>query len=129
MNGTDKIFADYFMNFGQYNLCSSEKEYCLILRTSGGNFSETFTKDEQPDVSDMFPSEVLDLIEARLKSYWISTSRDEALARMAEWRKSANLFDMAWLDAKIERLSQSMGKLQKRKASLQCEIDDAQVTA
>lgn len=83
---------------GRYNFANTaEKQWCVQMRMPDGKgLSETWPEDEEPDIDGVPPSQVLDLIEERLKSYWISTGRDETLARIAVYREQSEQLDDAW---------------------------------
>ncbi|MGE8691495.1 MAG: hypothetical protein ACN6PJ_30410 [Achromobacter sp.] len=83
---------------GRYNFANTaEKQWCVQMRMPDGKgLSETWPEDEEPDIDGVPPSQVLDLIEERLKSYWISTRRDETLARIAAYREQSEQLDDAW---------------------------------
>src|SRR5690606_4650714 len=101
--------------------------WCLTLRTPYGQVSETFPKDEKPDVDPEWstPSEVLDLIEARLDSYWISTRRTETKATIAEIRRHANEIDAAWLDQQIKQAEDRLRILRRKREALEEEQANA----
>lgn len=108
------------LELGRYNWASTEDVWCLTLSTPYGQVSETFPKDDKPDVDPDWttPSEVLDLIEARLDSYWISTRRAETKAKIAEIRKHSNEIDAAWLDQKIKQAEDKLHILRRNRAAL-----------
>lgn len=105
--------AHYYINVGHYNICGTNKSASLQLITSGGNFSALFEVDEAPDVDGLLPSEVLDLIEARIDSYWISTGREDTKKRIKEWRKEQRDFDAAWLEKRIEATEKTLVSLKR----------------
>ncbi|MEN5063595.1 hypothetical protein [Achromobacter aegrifaciens] len=93
---------------GRYNFANTaEKQWCVqMIMPDGKGLSETWPEDEEPDIDGVPPSQVLDLIEERLKSYWISTRREETLARIAAYREQSEQLDDAWarrLIASLER--------------------------
>lgn len=105
----------YGKTLGRYNFADpSEKQWQLYLYTSFGNFSETFPADEEPETEDCLPSEILDLIEARLKKYLISTRREETLAKMAVVREHASEIDVAWLTKRIDEAEERVKYLKGR---------------
>jgi len=108
------------LTLGQYNLASIEDVWCLGLQTPYGQVSEIFPKDDKPEVDPEWitPSEVLDLIEARLDSYWISTRRAATKAKIAEIRQHSNEIDAAWLDQKIEQTKDKLRILRRNRAAL-----------
>lgn len=108
------------LELGRYNWSSEEDVWCLTLSTPYGVVSETFPREDRPDVDPEWttPSEVLDLIEARLDSYWISTRRAERKATISEIRRHANEIDAAWLDHKIKWAEDKLHTLRQRRAAL-----------
>lgn len=108
------------LSLGRYNWAGTEEDWCLALQTPYGNVSEVFPKDDKPDVDPDWttPSEVLDLIEARLDSYWISTRRTEAKTTIAEIRRHADEIDAAWLDQKIRQAENRLHALRRKREAL-----------
>jgi len=108
------------LELGRYNWASTEDVWCLTLRTPYGQVSETFPKDDKPEVDPEWttPSEILDLIEARLDSYWISTRRAETKEKIAEIRRHSNEIDAAWLDQKIKQAEDKLHSLRQLRAAL-----------
>jgi hypothetical protein len=108
------------LELGRYNWAATEDVWCLTLRTPYGVVSETFPKDDKPEVDPGWttPSEVLDLIEARLDSYWISTRRTETKATIAEIRRHANEIDAAWLDQQIKQAEDRLRILRRNRDAL-----------
>lgn len=93
----------------------NERQQQVYLRTPDGHFSETWPLDECDYDRDMLPSEVLDLIEKRLDSYWISTRRrDETKKRIAACRERMGEFDMAWLKQRVENAEKELKEWQDR---------------
>jgi hypothetical protein len=121
-----KKFAHYSIEIGRFNLASNEKDACLRLYTSGGNFSQTFPLDEQPEIDGLLPSKVMDLIEARLDSYWISTGREEDKKRIARWRIEQSDFDAAWLKAQIEHTEKLLKVLRNQLDDIEQEEGEQQ---
>lgn len=108
------------LELGRYNWASTEDVWCLVLRTPYGQVSETFPKADKPDIDPerTTPSEVLDIIEARLDSYWISTRRAETKTKIAEIRQHSNEIDAAWLDQKIKQAEDKLYILRRNRAAL-----------
>ena len=111
------------LELGQYNWAKTEDVWCLTLRTPYGQVSETFPKADKPEVDPEWttPSEVLDLIEARLDSYWISTRRAETKEKIAEIRQHSNEIDAAWLDQKIKQAEDKFHFLRRKCTALEQE--------
>ena len=114
------------LTLGQYNFAVAEDVWCLTLRTPYGQVSETFPNEPEVDPEWTTPSEVLDLIEARLDSYWISTKRAGTKAKIAEIRQHSNEIDAAWLDQKIEQTEDKLRMLRRKRAALAKENSDDQ---
>lgn len=115
------------LSLGRYNWAGTDEEWCLALQTPYGCVSEIFPKDDKPEVDKDWttPSEVLDLIEARLDSYWIATRRAETKAKIAEIRRHSNEIDAAWLDRKIKQAEDRLHILRRNRAALDEEQADA----
>ncbi|KCB52854.1 hypothetical protein ACLQ9J_04285 [Bordetella hinzii] len=97
---------------GRYNWASNDKLWCVQMRMPDGKgLSETWPEDEEPDIEGLPPSQVLDLIEERLKAYLFHSGRDEMLARIAAYREQAEQLDDAWARLQIasyERMVDSL---------------------
>lgn len=93
--------ATFDKNFGRYNFAGTEKSYCVSLHTPYGNVSQTWPADDEPDISGCLPSDVLDLIEARLKSYLYSSHREKDGATIAAIREHANELDVLYVQNRI----------------------------
>lgn len=108
------------LELGQYNWAKAEDVWCLTLSTPYGNVSETFPKADKPDVDPEWttPSEVLDIIEERLDSYWFSTMRAATKEKIAEIRRHANEIDAAWLDQKIKQAESKLHFLRRKREAL-----------
>jgi hypothetical protein len=102
-------------NLGRYNLCSNEKSWCLSLMIHGHpvckSISETFPEDDEPDIHDVPPSEVVEIIAARVESYWISTSREESRKKIEAIREHAAELDDAWATKIIRSLQNRVDEL------------------
>jgi hypothetical protein len=108
-------FVTYYKNLGHYNFAGHEKNWCVSLITPYGRVNEIWPEREEPDIDDLLPSEVLDLIESRLDSYWISTSREKDKATIAAIKEHAAEIDLAWLDAKIESTEKLLENMRDRR--------------
>lgn len=80
---------------GKFNVLDpSEKSWYLGIRIGSDSWlSEIF--DEEQDYGDEVGT-ILNLIAERSKSYWISTSRDEKLKRIAEYQKQLPQLEIAY---------------------------------
>lgn len=92
-------------NLGRYNFASDEKQWCVqVLMPDGKWISETWDEGDEPAIEGEPPSEVIEIMVARLKSYWISTRRDETLARIDSFRPMFPHMDDVWARKQIESL-------------------------
>lgn len=99
-------------DLGRYNFASNDKDWCVqILMPDGKVISETWPQDDEPDTDGVPPSEVIELIVARLNSYWISTRRDETLARIEAARPMFERMDDAWARVHINALQRKIDSL------------------
>ena len=89
-------------NLGRYNFASNEKDWCVqVMFPDGRVMSETWPEDREPETEGVPPSEVIEMMVVRLKSYWLSTRREETLARVEEFRPQFPAMDDAWARAQI----------------------------
>lgn len=104
---------------GRFNLASNEYQYQIVLRGLPKDapkqiLSETFNEDEEPDISDIPPSEVVEIISERLESYLYSTSRDEK-RKVIKWcRENSELIDSIWAKDEIERKKASIKRIEDK---------------
>ena len=103
----------YNQSSGQYCFGSSDKQWQVYLFTPAGRISGLF--DAEQDIDGLLPSDVLSLIEARIKSYWIYTRKEKALAKIAAIREREQEFDVAWMDEEIRRHEKAIADLQARR--------------
>ncbi len=116
--GEVKTTTNFYCTRGSYNWAKpDEKQYLVSLVTPYGSISETF--EDEPEIEGLHPSDVLDIIEGRLKSYWISTDRESKLKTIAEIRKHSIEIDRQYIQSKIglhelaiERLQASLENLE-----------------
>lgn len=118
--------ACHYTTTGRFNLCSNEKQQQVTLRTEFGNVSETWPEGEAPYSEDMLPTEVAELIRGRVKSYWISTAREEQLKTLDAIRANGDRIDAEWMlvradyfDGEAELLMKQAKELRKHAAALE----------
>jgi hypothetical protein len=114
----------YYKELGRYDFASNKKDWRVKLVTPFGNFSQTWSEDDEPEIDDLLPSEVLDLLEKRLKSWWISTGREADLARIAAIREHRREIDIAWLERQIESAEKRAASLRLRAVEIRDELAD-----
>jgi hypothetical protein len=103
----------FYCSQGNYNFADpSEKQWCLELSTPFGRVSETF--NEKPDLDDLLPTDVLDLIEERVKSYWIYTSREECLKRIDGIRAHSLEINRQFIEFEIKKHQTAISELESK---------------
>ena len=107
------IHARYFKSLSRFNLIGQEKNWQVQLLTSSGNVSALFDEEEEPDLENLLPSDVLDLIEARTNAVWSSNKADR-LAKIAELRQQIEKLDVAWLAVELERADKVAAAARRR---------------
>jgi hypothetical protein len=99
-------------DLGRYNFASNEKQWNVqVLMPDGKWLSEKWNEDDEPAIEGEPPSEVIAMIEARIKSYWICTRREETLARIESFRHMFPQMDDAWARKQIESLEWRISSL------------------
>lgn len=78
----------------------------------------TFPEDEEPNVDGLPPSEVVELIAAKLSKLWLNTSRERDNAVVAFIRDNAAWVDRVWATQEIERNQQKIARLSKQNETL-----------
>lgn len=86
---------------GNYDLLHTSKRECMVgIRTPYGNVSATFDEDVG-DLSDQSVEDILDLIEHRIRGYWIYTRREEHLATIAAIREHLPECELALAESQL----------------------------
>lgn len=90
-------------HLGRYDFANNVKDWNLSLYTPYGNVSDMWPEDEEPEIDGLMPSEVLALIEARIKHWIFKSNRSEKLATVEFMRAHANEIDMIYAAHMLER--------------------------
>lgn len=106
--------AYYSKALGHFNWAGNEKQWCVTLITSEGQIHETWDENEEPDISDMLPSEVLALIAERSESYWIDTARDRKRDTRKKMLEGIAKADAEWLRGRIRATELNLDSLKNR---------------
>lgn len=106
--------ASYYKTLGRFNLCGMEKEWQVVLRTDAGTVSALWDEDEEPDVADCTPSDVLDLIDSRINRPCWSSSKASKNATIAKMRESIDAADREWLTARVEVARKDLARWESR---------------
>ena len=117
----------YFtLSHGRYNLLSDDKQWQLCLRTPFGNISETF--DYEPVYGDGV-EDVLAVIEARVESYWMSSSRAENREKIAAIKANLPACELLYAQRRLgilrqqyDRTTKDIASCERLIASLQAEL-------
>jgi len=125
----------FYKTSGSYDFAHpSEKQWAVFFQDGDVRLSERWPIDEEPDIDGCLPSDVLDLIEARVKSYWINTRRDEDLLKIAKLRERKLQMDIEFLSERISKKEASLAQLRKQRqylldeqAETECAADSAGV--
>jgi hypothetical protein len=120
---SDKTFAHYYKHKDRFYIGKKEQQWQVVLATSVGQISELWDEEDEPEVEDLLPSEVLDLIEVRVKSYWINTDRDNQIKRIAKLREHIAELDIAWVESKLERLRSNVERWETTLRGLRREVE------
>jgi hypothetical protein len=91
-------------NLGRYNFASNEKQWQVSVRLPDGKWiGETWDADDEPDVGDYTPpSEIVELIAARLERYLMHSGREEKRKAIAYARSVSAEMDRAWAQRRID---------------------------
>jgi hypothetical protein len=101
--------ANYYKTLGRFNICGAEKDWQVVLSTDAGTVSAMWDEDDEPDIDDCPPSEVLDVIEARLtRPHFWSSDKDRKLAVIAKMRESIESADREWLTVRVTRAREAL---------------------
>ncbi|QTO46366.1 hypothetical protein [Burkholderia latens] len=112
MSDEKKLNCYVTKNLGRYNLASNDNDWCVqVMMPDGKTISARWPEDDEPDTDGRPPSEVIELIVARLNSYWICTNRTETLARIDAARPMFDQMDDAWARRQIAQHERQIKEL------------------
>lgn len=97
---TKSVQARYYKTLDRFNFCGNEKSWQVVLITSAGNISALWNAEDEPEIHNLVPTDVLDLIDARIQQCW-SSNKAEQLQRVAVIREQIDAMDIAWLTAEL----------------------------
>jgi hypothetical protein len=104
--------ARYYKTKGKFYWGNRSEQWQVVLWTSAGQVSALWDEEDEPEIGDMLPTEVLSVIEERIKSYWIYTGRDEDLAKVARIREQGAALDTVWVQKKLQQLATEVERWQ-----------------
>jgi len=110
-------------NRGRYDLCSTEEEWCVSICVLDDGLerciSEIWPLDDEPDIDNQPPSEVIELIAERVERHLVSAGRPKD-REIIQWvRENAEHCDDAWARQQIQRLERRREALATQILSLQ----------
>lgn len=110
------------------NLFDPSKKYvCIRLWLPEGAPEEVLAEDwrdgDEPRIDDLPPSQVVELISAKLERAWIDTSRDKKRVVIAWCRENFGLLDRLWLEELIRCEERTIARAERKIAQLQNELD------
>ncbi|KKM87472.1 hypothetical protein LCGC14_1268490 [marine sediment metagenome] len=114
---------------GRYDLLSSDQQWCVTIRLPNDAprlaLSGMWELDAEPDIEDLPPSEVVEVISERIESYLISTSREKE-REVVQWiRDNAERLDAEWTAGQIKLLESQRKALAERIDSLRAFLPEA----
>jgi hypothetical protein len=116
-------------NKGRYDLCSNEEQWHVSIKLPNDapqrSLSDTWNLDDEPDIEDMPPSEVVEIISERIESYLLSTSREENRAVVQWIRDNAERLDAEWAAGQIKLMESRRAALAERINSLRAYLPEA----
>jgi len=128
MYQSNAMKAQIRKTLGQYNFCSSDKQWqvymyfdeCPIQR----GLACLWDEGDEPDIEGMKPSGVIEVMSERVESYWISTSREQE-RKVVQWVKdNAKTLDSQWLTDEIERWEKKRQRCVSTIVSLEIELEE-----
>lgn len=107
--------------YGRYNFLSNDSSWCLELGMppeSGfsGSLADTF--EDEPDIDEKYPSELVELIAKRQARYFIDTGREEKNKKIVWLREHAREIDSAWAHDKINKLYKEIDEINRKISDL-----------
>ncbi len=112
---------------GRYDFCSTDKHCSVNLSLPDGapqrNLSQMWAVDDEPDVSGMLPSEVVEILSERMESLLFSSSRAADRETVAWCRAHAEELNAEWANDEIARLVRQRERLADRIAELERILD------
>lgn len=98
-------------NLSKYNLLNpNEKQWLVELRNLPEGcphraISQTWDKDDEPDIDGLFPNQIAFLILDRSNQLWLDTSRKE-IQEVVDWINDNEAeVNVPWIKSEIDRLS------------------------
>lgn len=122
------VHARFHKTLGRFNWISDNKNWQLVLRTSAGNASALFAEDEEPDIQGLLPSDVLDLIEERMKRS-LRSDMTERLQEIASIRGQIESLNTAWLADELSLAESAYIRAKNRYESQVARVNEERATS
>jgi hypothetical protein len=107
-----KIKCQVTKNLGRYNWAGTEKEWFVqVLLPDSKWLSASWPEDDEPEIDGVPPSRVIEMIEARERSYWINTALQGKLDLIADATPFLERMDDAWAKSRIATLERQIASL------------------
>jgi len=101
---------------GQYNSTGEQYRVCvhgLPADAPASHISTTWHINAEPDIDNLWPSKVIELISEQVESYWISTSRQRNKEIINWCRTNPGKIDRPWVEREIKKLEKLIEKKTK----------------
>ena len=106
-------------NLGCYDFCNPHKKSWLVSVTGlpegapSRGITQTWAEDDEPDIEDLLPSELIEIISDKVESYLFSTSREKDREVIRWARDNADRLNKEWIAQLIERKTKQIEKLER----------------
>lgn len=106
-----ELSAISYKEHGRYYITSNDKQWCVTVRsTTGKVISALF--DEEPEIADEPPSEVVQMIKSRIKEFLFISDREKKLEAIQWFEDNAEQINSGWAKKSIESLQKRIHDLQ-----------------
>lgn len=119
----------HYTQTGRFYLGLEERQQQVVLITPVGTVSTIWDEGEAPYSDDMLPSEVSQILRARIKSFWIRTSRDEDYKKLDAIDANANEFDRMFMTTRATHLEGKAEQLLKEAKRLRYAVEELEQEA
>lgn len=119
----------HYTQTGRFYLGREERQQQVVLITPAGTVSTLWDEGEAPYSDDMLPSEVSQILRARIKSYWICTSRDEDYKKLDAIDANTNEFDRMFMTSRAAHLEAKADRLLKEAKRLRYAVEELEQEA
>lgn len=108
------LSAHYWKTKGRFYIGRSDQQWQVVVRASNGKaISVLWDEDDEPGISGLPPSEVVEIISQRVESFLFMSDREKMRATIAWFREHAELIDSGWARDRIESLRKKIDELDR----------------